>query len=85
MSSNLESKSRGVIGDCSVCGRNTGLVELPERIDKFCFACSADLATAMLLSTEIDAATMSGKSTNALVSEFAEISNRLLERAQSAG
>jgi hypothetical protein len=42
------------------------------------------LATAVLLSTEIDAATLAGRSTNALVSEFSEISSRMLERSQSA-
>jgi len=42
------------------------------------------LATAILLSTEIDAATLAGRSTRALVSEFSEISSRMLERSQSA-
>jgi hypothetical protein len=42
------------------------------------------VAAAILLTTEIDAATMAGRSTNALVSEFAEISSRMLERSQSA-
>jgi len=42
------------------------------------------LATAILLSTEIDAATMAGRSTNALAREFSEISSRMLERSQSA-
>ena len=60
------------------------LFELPGRIDKFCLECSADLATAILLSSEIDAATLAGRNTNALVSEFAEISGRMLDRAQSA-
>ena len=54
------------------------------RIDKFCLECSADLATAILLSSEIDAATLAGRNTNALVSEFADISGRMLDRAQSA-
>jgi hypothetical protein len=60
------------------------LFELPGRIDKCCLECSADVATAVLLSTEIDAATLAGRNTNALVSEFAEISGRMLDRAQSA-
>jgi hypothetical protein len=42
------------------------------------------VATAILLSTEIDAATLSGRHTNELVSEFTQISCRMLERAQSA-
>jgi hypothetical protein len=34
--------------------------------------------------TEIDAATFAGRNTNALVSEFEEISSRMLRRAQMA-
>jgi hypothetical protein len=41
------------------------------------------LATAILLSTEIDDAMLAGRSTNA-VSEFSEIGSRMLERSQSA-
>jgi hypothetical protein len=37
-----------------------------------------------LLTTEIDAATIAGQETNALVAEFEQLSHRLLERAQSA-
>jgi hypothetical protein len=73
------------IGHCSVCGRITELVELPGRIGKFCLACSADLATATLLITEIDTATLAGRNTTALVSECTEITSRMLDRAQSAG
>jgi len=36
-----------------------------------------------LLITEIDAATLAGGNTNTLVSEFEEISGRMLHRAQS--
>jgi hypothetical protein len=81
---NLENVSEESIGHCSVCGRVTELFELPGRIDKFCLECSADLATAALLITEIDAATLAGRNTNALVSESTEISSRMLDRAQSA-
>jgi hypothetical protein len=60
-------------------------VRVPDGgVEKYCLECSADVATAMVLSTEIDAATMNGRSANALVSEFAEISSRMLVRAQSA-
>jgi hypothetical protein len=69
---------------CSVCGRIEKLFELPGRTEKCCLECSADLATAILLSAEIDAATLAGRSINALVSEFSEISSRMLERSQSA-
>jgi hypothetical protein len=80
---NSEKVSEESIGHGSVCGRITELVELPGRIDKFCLECSADLATAVLLITEIDAATPAGRNTNALVSESTEISGRMLDRAQS--
>ena len=56
----------------------------PEELEKYCRACSAHVASAILLTTEIDAATLAGRSTNALVSEFSEISSRMLERSQSA-
>ena len=81
---NLQSADQEFVGHCSVCGCVTELVELPGRLEKFCPECSGDVATAILLTTEIDAATLAGKNTNSLVSEFAQISNRMLERAQSA-
>ncbi len=81
---NMEMTEQALISHCSVCGRVTELLELPGRIDKFCISCSADLATVILLGTEIDAATMAGRDTDALVSEFNEISTRMLDRAQSA-
>ena len=84
MSNNLESVDQEFVGHCSVCGCVAELVELPGGIDKFCFECSGDVATAILLTTEIDAATLNGRNTNELVSEFAQISSRMLERAQSA-
>jgi hypothetical protein len=73
-----------LIGYCSLCGRAHELFELPGRTGKYCSECSADLATVILLSTEIDAATLAGKDANALVSECSEISSRMLERSQSA-
>jgi hypothetical protein len=79
----MEMTEQALRGHCSVCGGVTELLELPGRADKFCLACSADLATVILLGTEIDAATVAG-GTNALVSEFEEISARMLGRAQSA-
>jgi hypothetical protein len=75
---------RALIARCSVCGRIEELFELPGRTEKCCLECSADLATAILLATEIDAATLAGRSAKALVSEFGEVSSRLLERSQSA-
>jgi hypothetical protein len=73
-----------LIEQCGVCGRMDELFELPGRTQKCCLECSADLPTAILLSTEIDAATLAGRNTNALVSELSEISSRMLERSQSA-
>jgi hypothetical protein len=46
--------------------------------------CSADLATVILLSTEIGAATRAGTNTGTLESEVSEMSRRMLERSQSA-
>jgi hypothetical protein len=69
---------------CSVCGRRTELFELPGKSERYCLECSADVAAAILLTTEIDAATMAGQHTESLVMEFAQLSHRLLERAQSA-
>ena len=59
------------------------IIRAPGRTEKCCLECSADLATAILLSTEIDDAMLAGRSTNA-VSEFSEIGSRMLERSQSA-
>lgn len=69
---------------CSVCGRCTELFELPGKSEKYCLECSADVATSILLTTEIDAATMAGRETETLAAEFEQLSHRLLERAQSA-
>lgn len=69
---------------CCLCGRRTELFELPGRSEKYCLECSADVATSILLTTEIDAATLAGRETQALVAEFADISTRMLERSQSA-
>lgn len=84
MLNNLDAIDQDSIGRCSVCGCVAELVELPGRIDRFCLECSGDVATAILLTTEIDAATLSGRNTEALAAEFAQISCRMLERAQSA-
>jgi hypothetical protein len=60
---------------CGVCGRRMELCELPGRSGKYCLECSADVATSMLLKTEIDAATLAGRETEGLVAEFAELSH----------
>jgi len=71
-------------GRCSVCGHCGEIFDLPGRFEKYCLECSADVAAVILLTTEIDAATLSGANTNELISEFTLISNRILDRAQSA-
>jgi hypothetical protein len=68
--------------ECSVCGRRTFLFGLPGQPEKYCFECSADVATSMLLTTEIDAATLAGQDAETLIAEFAQLSTRLLARAQ---
>jgi len=60
------------------------LFELPGRVEKYCLKCSADVATSILLATEIDVAKTAGHDTDGLIVEFAELSSRMLERAQSA-
>lgn len=69
---------------CSICGHRAELFELPGRAEKYCLSCSADVATSMLLTTEIDAATLAGQPADALLAEFAELSSRMLARAQAA-
>jgi hypothetical protein len=71
-------------GQCSVCGHRGELFDLPGRFEKYCLGCSADVAAVILLTTEIDAATLAGANTNELISEFTLISYRMLGRAQSA-
>jgi hypothetical protein len=69
---------------CSACGRHTELFELPGHKEKYCLECSADVATSILLATEIDAANISGEDSANLVAEFVQLGRRLLARAQSA-
>ena len=69
---------------CSVCGHQADLVELPGMNDKYCSECSADVATSILLKTEINAAWLSGQRYDNLAAELAHLGMRILERAQSA-
>jgi len=69
---------------CSACGHQTELLELPGHKEKYCLECSADVATSILLAAEIDAATISGEDTTTLVAEFLQLGRRMLARAQSA-
>lgn len=76
------SSAEASVLQCAACGRRTELFELPGRNEKYCLECSADLATSILLATEIDAATRSGENTGGLVAEFVELGRRMLWRAQ---
>jgi hypothetical protein len=69
---------------CSVCGRVEELFELPGRSEQYCLGCSADIAAATLLATEIDAATLAGQNVSFLISEYEQLGARLLGRSQSA-
>jgi hypothetical protein len=82
--SSVQGVQKELASVCSVCGCATELFELPGRAEKLCLACSADLATTVVLRTEIDTATLAGQNADDLVAEFAELSRRLLTRAQSA-
>jgi len=68
---------------CSVCGRIEELFELPGTNHRYCLGCSADIATATLLATEIDAATLAGQNASFLISEYEQLGARLLSRSQS--
>src|SRR5258705_2804793 len=57
-------------GQCSVCGHRGELFDLPGRFEKYCLGCSADVATSILLTTEINAATLAGRSTSELLTEY---------------
>jgi hypothetical protein len=69
---------------CSVCGHRADLVELPGMNAKYCGECSADVATTILLKTEINAAWLSGQRYEELANELALLGRRILERAQAA-
>jgi len=47
-----------LISQCSICGRKEALFDLPGTTEKFCWGCSADFATIIVLTAEIDSATL---------------------------
>lgn len=73
-----------VISQCSICGRPEPLFDLPGTAERFCWGCSADVATIIVLTDAIDSATLAGVSADDLQSELCDISRRMLERSQSA-
>ena len=50
----------GVVERCRISGREHAPFELPGTTEKFCSGCSADCATIVLLTAEIDSATLDG-------------------------
>jgi hypothetical protein len=84
MGEHLQGVARQAARACEMCGRAEEFFELPGRPEQLCSACSADIAAAIVLRTEIDSATLAGQNANALVMEFAALSRELLARAQSA-
>jgi len=71
------------LAKCCLCGNIEKAFELPGRTEKYCLACSADFASALQLCTEIDAGTLAGISVDPLIWEYQDLTNRMLERAQS--
>jgi hypothetical protein len=76
------SSAEEAVRQCGVCGKRTELCELPGRRETYCLECSADVATSILLATEIDAAAAAGEDPGRLQAEFVELGRRLLWRAQ---
>jgi hypothetical protein len=72
------------VAPCSVCGRIEASFDLPGPTEKFCWGCSADLATILALTAEINAAKLAGAGTDELLSELSDISSRMLQRSQLA-
>jgi hypothetical protein len=74
----------GLVAKCSICGRIEASFRLPGTTEKFCWGCSADFATIIVLTDAIDSARLAGISTDDLQSELCDISRRMLDRSQSA-
>jgi hypothetical protein len=83
MSRKPKETENAAAAQCSVCGHDADLVELPGITAKYCSECSADVATTILLKTEINAAWLSGQHYEPLAAELAQLSRRLFERSQS--
>lgn len=71
-----------VTARCNGCARVRELFELPGRRDRYCFECSADVATVILLSTEIDQNRRAGEDARALESEVSALASRMLSRSR---
>lgn len=84
MSSGPKGTEERLLAKCSICGRIEASFDLPGTTEKFCWDCSADFATIIVLTDAIDSATLAGVSTDDLQSELCDISSRMLDRSQSA-
>ena len=84
MLSGPKGTEEGLLANCSICGRMEASFDLPGTTEKFCWGCSADLATIIVLTDAIDSATLAGVSTDDLQLELCDISRRMLDRSQSA-
>ena len=72
------------VAKCSICGRIEASFDLPGTTEKFCWGCSADFATIIVLTDAIDSAALAGIPTDDLQSELCDINRRMLDRSQSA-
>jgi hypothetical protein len=81
----FESTKPGEVAPCCVCGRVEASFELPETTDKFCWGCSADFASIIVLAGEINTAKLAGVDPDELQSELCSISRRMLDRSQREG
>jgi hypothetical protein len=81
----FESTKPREVAPCSVCGCVEASFELPEATDKFCWECSADFASIIVLTAEISTAKLAGVDTDELQSELCSISRRMLDRSQCDG
>ena len=77
-----ESEAHSPAGRCNLCGCLSELFELPGEPGNYCSACSGDVATAILVTTEIDAATFCGRDAKSLAAEFNKVSEAMLRRSQ---
>jgi len=72
------------VAPCSICGCIGRSFDLPGTTEKFCWSCSTDVASILVLTAEIDSAERVGEGTDALLAELTDISSRMLQRSQSA-
>ena len=84
MLSGPKGTEQSLVAPCSVCGRVEASFDLPGTTEKFCWGCSADLATILVLTAEIDSAKLKGTGTDELLSELSDIGSRMWERSQLA-